>query len=220
MTTFSRLDIFSPRQNTLRIRPVSRSSGKKIARDFRAVTEKGCRITGDFSSPPFGGRILPRMMRTQSGANWSGVLSLSHLWMAALLRLSAMFVCGAVSFLRMRPSRLPGECHADVTPQTLPSANSGSSKKAEPAEASSQTNMKTNTSHRGSFSGKARSAASRESRFERQWDRRNTAQSPSSSNRDFRDARSLSSGRPSAGPVGLPENDSGCGCTIHPGSRL
>jgi hypothetical protein len=59
--------------------------------------------------------------------------------MAALLRLIAMLVSHAASLLRMRPGRLSGECHADATPQTLPSATSGHSGKAEPAEATSQT---------------------------------------------------------------------------------
>jgi len=59
--------------------------------------------------------------------------------LAALLRLAAMLVVGAASFLRMRLSRLPGECHADATPATLPPANSGNSKKAQPAAANSQT---------------------------------------------------------------------------------
>jgi hypothetical protein len=79
------------------------------------------------------------MTRTQSGAHWSGVPSLSQLLLAALLCLVAMLVSHAASLLRMRPSRLSGECHADATPQTLPAATSGHSGKAEPAEATSQT---------------------------------------------------------------------------------
>jgi hypothetical protein len=73
------------------------------------------------------------MTRAQSDAHWSGIPSPSHRWMAALLRLSAMLVQNAASFLRMRLSRLPGECHADATPQTLPSWTSGQSEKAQPA---------------------------------------------------------------------------------------
>jgi hypothetical protein len=116
--------IFSPRGNSPQIRPVSSTFQKKIARNFRALAENRCGITGDISSPPPGGLIFPRMTRAQSVAHWSGIPSLSHRWMAALLRLSAMLVQNAASFLRMRLSRLPGECHADATPQTLPSATS------------------------------------------------------------------------------------------------
>jgi hypothetical protein len=45
--------------------------------------------------------------------------------LAALLRAFAMLVLCAASIFRMRPSRLPGECHADATPQTLPAKTSG-----------------------------------------------------------------------------------------------
>jgi hypothetical protein len=65
------------------------------------------------------------MTRTQSGANWSGIPSLSQLLLAALLRLTAMFVQGVVSPLRMLLSRLPRECHTDVTPDRLPATESG-----------------------------------------------------------------------------------------------
>jgi hypothetical protein len=136
----SRRIIFPLRRKALRIRPVSCAFEKKIAWDFRALAEKGCGITGDFSSPPPGGLSLRAMNRAQSVAHWSGIPSLSHLWMAALLRLAAMLVSNAACFLRMRPSRLPGECHADVTPQALPSATSGHhSRETQPAAASSQT---------------------------------------------------------------------------------
>jgi hypothetical protein len=136
----SRRIIFPLRRKALRIRPVSCAFEKKIAWDFRALAEKGCGITGDFSSPPPGGLSLRAMNRAQSVAHWSGIPSLSHLWMAALLRLAAMLVSNAACFLRMRPSRLPGECHADVTPQALPSATSGHhSRETQPAAASSNT---------------------------------------------------------------------------------
>jgi hypothetical protein len=45
--------------------------------------------------------------------------------LAALLRLAAMLVGNAANFLRMRLSRLSGECHTDATPQTLPKAKTG-----------------------------------------------------------------------------------------------
>jgi hypothetical protein len=80
------------------------------------------------------------MTRAQSVAHWSDVPSLSHLWMAALLRLAAMLVSNAASVLRMRPSRLPGECHADATPATLPPATRGNQiKDNKPAAATSPT---------------------------------------------------------------------------------
>jgi hypothetical protein len=60
--------------------------------------------------------------------------------MAALLRLAAMLVSNAASVLRMRPSRLPGECHADATPATLPPAARGNQiKDNKPAAATSPT---------------------------------------------------------------------------------
>ena len=65
------------------------------------------------------------MTRTQSGAHWSGVPSLSHPWMAALLRLIAMFVVGAVRPLRMLLTLLPRECHTDVERDRLPAMEDG-----------------------------------------------------------------------------------------------
>ena len=79
------------------------------------------------------------MTRAQSGANRSDAPSPSQLLLAALLRLAAMLVSGAACLLWMRPSRLAGECHADVTPAMLPSAGNGNHKKEEtPAAANSQ----------------------------------------------------------------------------------
>lgn len=40
--------------------------------------------------------------------------------MAAVLRLAAMALVSLAGFFGMRPSRLAGECHTDVTPQALP----------------------------------------------------------------------------------------------------
>jgi hypothetical protein len=79
------------------------------------------------------------MTRTQSGANWSGIPSLSQLLLAALLRLTAMFVANAVSTLQMLLSRLPRECHTDATPDRLPAAKDSNSEKAETAAPHSRT---------------------------------------------------------------------------------
>ena len=99
------------------------------------MSEKACRITGDFSSPPSGGRILPGMTRTQSGANWSDVPSLSHLWMAALLRLAAMVVSGAADPLRMLLTLLARECHTDGKRDRLPARKDGNQSQEAPAAA-------------------------------------------------------------------------------------
>jgi hypothetical protein len=53
--------------------------------------------------------------------------------LAALLRAFAMLVLCAASIFRMRPSRLPGECHADATPQTLPASDSDKLETHKPA---------------------------------------------------------------------------------------
>ena len=58
-------------------------------------------------------------------AHWSGAPSPTHHWMGALLRAVAMLVSFAASILRMPPSRLPRECHTDVTPARLPKETSG-----------------------------------------------------------------------------------------------
>ena len=218
--------IFRPRRLPLPIRPVWRRFQKKIARDFRAMAENRWGIKGDFPPPPPDSLILRAMTRAHQGANWSGVPSLSHLWMAALLRLVAMLVSSAASFLRMRPSRLSGECHADATPQTLPRANSGThNKETETAAANSQTTeallLSRPRSGRPSkdeggltdppnlsFSDKR--SAFREPRFERQGDRRSKPRSPSSSNRESRDAA----------PCALPGNDLGCCCAFTSRPRL
>jgi hypothetical protein len=105
------------------------------------------------------------MTRAQSVANWSGIPSLSQLLLAALLRLAAMLVSGAVHSMRMPLSRLPRECHTDVTPDRLPAPRDSNQSEEQPAAAGSQTTI--DTSHHESFPGKARSAASRQSRFKR-----------------------------------------------------
>jgi hypothetical protein len=68
---------------------------------------------------------MPSMTRAHLRANWSGVPSLTELWLGALLRAFAMLVSFAANLLRMRPSRLSRECHADVTPAMLPEPESG-----------------------------------------------------------------------------------------------
>jgi len=182
---------------------------ESFASEFKALTIKHPGDNARVFPAPSTLADTPRMTRTQSGANWSDVPSLSQLSLAALLRLTAMFVVGVASLLLMRPSRRPGECHADATPAMLPEANSANpSKEPDPAATSSQPNFKGNTSHYESFSGKARSAAPRESRFERQRDWRFKPQSPPSDNKDSRDA------------LRLPENDGGCGWKISQRKRL
>ena len=61
--------------------------------------------------------------------------------MAALLRLAAMLVLNAASFLGMRPSCLPGECHADATPALLPQGESGTLKKDNPLAATTSPSL-------------------------------------------------------------------------------
>src|SRR5262245_52908670 len=75
------------------------------------------------------------MNRAQSGANWSGVPSLSHPWMAALLRLTAMLVSRAVRSSRMLLTCLPRECHTDVERDRLPAREDGNQQKEETAAA-------------------------------------------------------------------------------------
>ena len=78
------------------------------------------------------------MNRAQSDAHGSGVPSLSHHWMAALLRLIAMLVSSAACPLRV--SRLARACHTDVTPARLPAMEDGTqAKETETAEANSHT---------------------------------------------------------------------------------
>jgi len=60
------------------------------------------------------------MTQAHSRANWSGVPTLSQLWLAALLRVLAMSVSHVANVFRMLVRRLPRECHTDVTPHRLP----------------------------------------------------------------------------------------------------
>jgi hypothetical protein len=82
----------------------------------------------------------------QLDANWGGSPSPIHHWMEALLRLAAMCLLNLASLLGMRPSRLSGECHTDVsrrsrkakagvTPQALPLEDRDPSKETDLAEA-------------------------------------------------------------------------------------
>ena len=178
------------------------------------------------------------MTRTQPAANWSDAPSLSQLLLAALLRLAAMFVEGAACLLWMRPSRLAGECHADVTPAMLPSASSGNqTRETETAVAhSSQTpealmvsseqssrrvypELVEGSNHEGgltrslneSFPGKARSAASRgETRSVERLGRR--------WDRRFNAQSATGNNRDSRDALGLPGNDNCC-CLANPETR-
>jgi hypothetical protein len=79
------------------------------------------------------------MTRAHLRAHWIGPPSLSQPLLAALLLTFAMFVSFAANFLRMRPSRLSRECHADVTPEMLPEPESGITKETEKPAESRQT---------------------------------------------------------------------------------
>lgn len=56
--------LFFRDRKPLRNGSASRRFQKNITHDSKALTEKACRVTGDFSSPPCGGRIIRRMTRT------------------------------------------------------------------------------------------------------------------------------------------------------------
>ena len=80
------------------------------------------------------------MRHAQGLAHWSGKPSLSQLWLGSTLHALAMLVLHVVSFLRMRPSRVPRECHADVVPAALPRTNSNNNNQETTlAEATSET---------------------------------------------------------------------------------
>src|SRR5262245_47362820 len=83
--------------------------------------------------------MIGRMTRAQPRAHWSCTPSPSQLLLAALLRLAATFLSGTACLSWRRPSRLAGECHADVTPAMLPSGSSGNhQKEIEPAATNSR----------------------------------------------------------------------------------
>src|SRR5690349_12881775 len=74
------------------------------------------------------------MTRAHRGANWSGVPSLSQLWLAALLRLVAMLVSNVAAHVRMIASVLSGKCHTDVDPAGPPAPKRDMIKETQPAE--------------------------------------------------------------------------------------
>ena len=121
----------------------------------------------------------------QHDAHWGGAPSLSHLWMAALLRRVAMVLVNLACVFGMRLGRCSGECHTGATPEALPRRKSDPIKKdPNPAAASSshrttialmpsRTRSVRPSKHKGglaaafceSSSAKARSAACRGSRL-------------------------------------------------------
>jgi hypothetical protein len=121
------------------------------------------------------------MTQARSRANWSGVPSLTGLWLEAMLRLIAMLWSNLALFAGMLLSRLSRECHTDVAPHRLPRRDREPIQEPDPAGPTglSSTSRLLNRSS----SGKARSAASRGSLFESQ---RDSHRSPRSSNRDPR----------------------------------
>src|SRR6185436_15278439 len=91
------------------------------------------------SPAPLGGPILAAMTRAHRDAHWSGVPSLSQLWLAALLRLAAMLVSSVAAQVRMIVSVLSGECHTEVDPAGLPEPKHDLIKGTQLAEPNSQT---------------------------------------------------------------------------------
>src|SRR5690348_2981578 len=79
------------------------------------------------------------MTQAQGHANRAGNPSLCHQWMASTLRVLAMLVSIVAALLKMRPSRVPGECHTDVTPAALPEAGSNTIEETNLADANSET---------------------------------------------------------------------------------
>ncbi len=85
-------------------------------------------------SPTYpGGRILRSMTQAQTRAKGVATPSLPQLWLGAMLRVLVELVLCAARCLRMRPSRLSGECHTDVTPAPLPAEHDGILMKADKA---------------------------------------------------------------------------------------
>jgi hypothetical protein len=78
------------------------------------------------------------MTRAHRRTNRGGIPSLSQLLLAAMLCLLAELVQNVAVILRMKPSRLSGECHTDVTPPPLPE-DRGDQQETNPAAATSQT---------------------------------------------------------------------------------
>ena len=69
---------------------------------------------------PVGSRIIAPMTQALVRANWIGPPSLSHRWMAGMLRMLAMLVSNLASRFGMRPSRPLRECHTETTFEALP----------------------------------------------------------------------------------------------------
>ena len=65
-------------------------------------------------------RIIAPMTPVQTRGHGLGTPSLPQLLLTAVLRVLVELVLNVASTLRMRPSRLPAECHTDVPPAALP----------------------------------------------------------------------------------------------------
>jgi hypothetical protein len=123
--------------------------------------------------------FLMKQEDAQLDANWGGSPSPIHHWMEALLRLAAMCLLNLASLLGMRPSRLSGECHTDVsrrsrkakagaTPQALPLEDRDSTTKE--INSAATRSSKTTTARRESSLAKAQSAACQGSRLSKHRD--------------------------------------------------
>ena len=74
--------------------------------------------------------MMLSMKHAQGRSNWTANPSLSQLWLGSTLHTLAMLALNVAIFLKMIPSRLPGECHTDVAPADLPDAKSDAIKGA------------------------------------------------------------------------------------------
>ncbi|MBI1358811.1 MAG: hypothetical protein GC155_00840 [Alphaproteobacteria bacterium] len=69
------------------------------------------------------------MTSAHSTAHWPGNPAPTQLWQGALLRLIAMLASALATIVRMPLTRLPRECHTDVTPERLPAQDCDSLEK-------------------------------------------------------------------------------------------
>ncbi len=105
---------------------------------------------------------MPVMTTAHPRANWSRTPSPIHHWLEALLRAFAMLWSNLADIVRMRPSRLPRECHTDATPASLPQQDRDPIKEHAPGPPPSTTTTTTTTTTTSGCRTAAANASSRE----------------------------------------------------------
>ena len=114
-------------------------TAKNLRPRIQTASPKDCGIAPSRSDRGPSARIIAPMTPAQTRPYGVVTPSLPQLLLTAMLRVLVELVLNVASTLRMRPSRLPAECHTDVPPAALPEETNDTCKEPTAAKQRSHT---------------------------------------------------------------------------------